>query len=110
MSTHNNKHGRSLATAGKIDKCTPGGWHILSQVCGKNEKLVYPLVVEPRNVELLSKTPKEMPKEQDSNKRNGSNDVGATPPIDEGALANRDMYVQHNMLAFCPNFVPQARD
>lgn len=44
----------TLAFLGEIDSRTPGGWYILSNVRTENDKLAFPLVVEPEHLKAVS--------------------------------------------------------
>lgn len=63
---------------GKVDKCTPAGWLILSKVHASSTELAFPLVVGPQSIELLSDRAKDEPPKSDSSEKNDENTAVAS--------------------------------
>jgi hypothetical protein len=73
---------------GKVNKFTPGGWLILSQVRASKNELAFPLVVGPQSIELLSNRAKDKVQKPDSSEKNN----------DETAVASANIFAENENL------------
>jgi hypothetical protein len=76
-----NAHVCVFVDKGKVNKLTPGGWLILSQVRASNNGLAFPLVVGPQSIELLSSRAKDKLRKPDWSERNNDETVVASGNI-----------------------------
>jgi hypothetical protein len=83
-----NAHVCVFADKGKVNKFTPGGWLILSQVRASKNELAFPLVVGPQSIELLSNRAKDKVQKPDSSEKNN----------DETAVASANIFAENENL------------
>lgn len=83
-----NAHVCVFADKGKVNKFTPGGWLILSQVRASKNELAFPLVVGPQSIELLSNRANDKLQKPDSSEKNN----------DETAVASANIFAENKNL------------